>query len=342
MDEFKQNFFLVQYQEVWKQRNQHVGHIWAIPAIITGLLGILALLIAHGKIDGSNILFKIVSILIVVVGFVGLFLRHNFFIKVLGLTLKDMAKEQEPDKCLPQFGDEFKIKYERFLNPGEQFGSWCTGTFWWAVVVVGLVLFVLVSFLPMSKIFDGASKQYFWNNFFSNVRSEAFLDIGYILLKILFLLSITWITLVKAKDEWTKRKRKLAIPLFIIGVGLFFPLLQSFQDILWPVVSSGKVSFEKKDLEYIEPLKQYRMVFHESGGIEDVDVFYTSYYDENGRHIARMNWVKYIDFRFADNYIQSNHELNNGEGEHTVVFKNRVPLWKYPSAKRKAEMSLNF
>lgn len=146
MDDFRQNFFLIQYQEIWKQRNQHVGHIWAIPAIVTGLLGILALLIAHGKIDGSNTLFKIASILIVVVGFIGLFLCHNFFIKVLGLTLKNMAKRQEPDKWLPQFGGKFKIRYERFLNPGEQFGSRCTGTFWWAVVVVGH--FAKIQFSP--------------------------------------------------------------------------------------------------------------------------------------------------------------------------------------------------
>ena len=118
--------------------------------------------------------------------------------------------------------------------------------------------------------------------------------------------------------------------------------MQSFQDVLWPEVSSGKVSFGKNDLKYIEPLKQYRMVFSGYGKIEDVEVFYTSYYDQTGRHIARMNWVKYIDFRFDENYIQSTHELNNGEGEHTVVFKYRVPFWNYPSAKRKAEKGLNF
>ena len=231
MDEFKQNFFLVQYQMVWKQRNQHVGHIWAIPAIITGLLGILALLIAHGKIDfSSNVSFKIASILIAVSGFVGLFLRHNFFIKVLGLSLKDMAKRQESDKWLPQFGGKFKIRYKRLLNSGERFGSWQTGTFWWAVVVVGLVLFVLSSLLSIAKISDDVIKGSLWKDLFSNVRWEAFLDIGYILLKLFFLLSITWVTLLKAKDEWIKRKRRLAIPLFIIGVGLFFPSLAELSE----------------------------------------------------------------------------------------------------------------
>src|SRR3989338_885183 len=331
MDDFGKNFFLLQYDQVWKQRNHHVAHIWAIPAIITGLLGIFALLLVHNKIDSHNLIFKVFSILMAAIGFIGLFLRHNFFIKVFGLVLKEMAKYRKPDSDLPQFGSEFSEKYRRFLNPGEKFGAWQTGTFWWEVVVLGLVLFTLSNLLPPIKISGIAL-----NN------GESFSGIGYVLLKLFFLLSVTWVTFLTAKEEWVKRKRKLAIPLFIIAFGLFSPLMQSFQDVLWPEVSSGKVSFGKNDLKYIEPLKQYRIVFSGYGKIEDVEVFYTSYYDKTGRHIARMNWVKYIDFRFDENYIQSTHELNNGEGEHTVVFKYRVPFWNYPSAKRKAEKGLNF
>ncbi len=149
---FQQKLFLTQYELVWKQRDQHVGHIWAIPAIITGLLGIAALLLAHGKIEFvTNTVLKIISILIISIGFIGLFLRHNFFIKVLGLTLKSMAKRQEPDRWLPQFGSKFKMKYKRFLNFAEKIGSWFTGTFWWAIVTIGLISLVIFSFLSVVK-----------------------------------------------------------------------------------------------------------------------------------------------------------------------------------------------
>lgn len=139
--------FLEQYKQIWEQRRQHVGHIWAIPIIITGLLGILITLVVNKVINFSlswSTAFKVVSLIVVFSGFIGLFLRHDFFIRVLGLLLKDLQKEQGPEKNLPQFGDEFKIRYALKLNRLEKIGSWRIGTWWWGLVVLGLLLFSIL------------------------------------------------------------------------------------------------------------------------------------------------------------------------------------------------------
>lgn len=169
---------------------------------------------------------------------------------------------------------------------------------------------------------------------------EAVIDIGSIFLRLFFFLCVAWVALSTAVQEWKNHRRKIAIPLFIITVGLIYPVYQSFADMAWPVVSSGKINLTKKDFKYDPKSKQYRVEFSNYGKIEDVDVFYTAYYDQNGIHNGRMTWTKYVDFRFDGDWIQSQHELNNAEGQHTIVFKYRTNLWKYAAAKRRAVESL--
>ncbi len=168
-------------------------------------------------------------------------------------------------------------------------------------------------------------------------------DIGHLILRLFFFGAIFLVAILTAKDEWTKKRRKkLAIPLFIIVAGVLCPLLQSAQDMLYPVVSSERLIRHKSDFEFVSSRNQYRVCFPKYGKIEDVDVFYTGYYDAQGKHTGRMTWVKYIDFGFFDDCIQSKHNLENAQGEHTIVLKYRTWIGNYFSAKRKAEASLNF
>ncbi len=153
-------FFLEQYKQVWEQRRQHVSHIWAIPVVITGLLGIFASLLIKNKINLEvNYGIKLLSLFLVCFGFFGLFYRHNFFIKVLGLLLEDLQKKPIARNDLPQFGDDFKRLYKDDLkkNSLDQFGSLQTGTFWWFIVVLGISCFVITNwwhrFAIISSIF---------------------------------------------------------------------------------------------------------------------------------------------------------------------------------------------
>ena len=142
----KDEFFLTQYNQIWEQRRQHVGHIWAIPVVATGLAGIFATFMVNQNVNFStHTNLKIAALCIVGFGFIGLFLRHNFFIKVLGLLLKDLAAEEKPKQNLPQFGSDFKKKYCCELNCLEKFGSCCTGTVWWFITTCGIIAFVVLN-----------------------------------------------------------------------------------------------------------------------------------------------------------------------------------------------------
>lgn len=142
-----EELFLAQYNQVWEQRRGHVGHIWAIPTTVTALTGILITLWVSGKISFSlHFEWKILSLTFVYLGFFGIFCRHNFFIRVLGLLLKDLARKPKAWKNLPQFGSEFRRRYRRDLTSClDIFGSWRSGTFWWGMTVFGILLFIFLT-----------------------------------------------------------------------------------------------------------------------------------------------------------------------------------------------------
>ncbi|GEM_PF-1615158 len=143
-------FFLEQYKQVWEQRRQHVTHIWAIPAIIAGFIALLF----NEKISFEKFnALTYFSLALVPIGMVGLFLRHNFFIKVLGLLLEDLAKYQRPFPRLPQFGDRLKLVYYSKLNFYEQnIPNFCTGTFWWAITATGITIFCVSFFSKLGNL----------------------------------------------------------------------------------------------------------------------------------------------------------------------------------------------
>ncbi len=139
--------FLAQYSQVWQQRRQHVTLIWAIPTIIFTVISLLMNVI-FDKCNDKNI-FNWTEVLFAIVtigsGACGLLLRHNFFIKVLGLLLQDLDEKRIP-LSLPQFGEEFRVIYRSKLNMWEKLGSVKDGTFWWLVTSVGL-FFLLVALI---------------------------------------------------------------------------------------------------------------------------------------------------------------------------------------------------
>ncbi len=148
----RDKLFLIQYEQVWLQRRQHVGHVWAIPTIVTALVGGFVTLAVNHKIDFiSHPNLKIVSLNLIGIGLIGLFLRHNFFIKALGLLLKDLAKRAKARKDLPQFGKDFKKLYWRDLSCAERCGARVTATIWWIVTVIGLIVYVLLNWNPLTQ-----------------------------------------------------------------------------------------------------------------------------------------------------------------------------------------------
>lgn len=149
-------FFLEQYKQVWEQRRHHVNHIWAIPIIAIGLVTVFVTLIQKELIMKVTLnSWSLCFIIAGLIGFAGLFLRHNFFIKVLGLLLKKLAKDKSPDSDLPQFGDDFnKIKeFRSELHIFEKIGAEFTGTFWWAVVTFSIIYLGLSLFTQLSLYF---------------------------------------------------------------------------------------------------------------------------------------------------------------------------------------------
>lgn len=245
----RDELFLKQYDQVWQQRRQHVGHIWAIPVVITGLLGIFTTLLVYGKINfSSHICLKFLSILVIALGFFGLFCRHNFFIRVLGLLLKDLQSNPTAREDLPQFGTDFRERFKSDLkNPLDRFGSLSTGTFWWFITVAGIILFVVVNwwgqFRGLVMIFS------FFPNFF---RSEVFWRLVFFV--VLCVTSFTKLI------ETIKQKEWLGILLF---VGLFvytaFYAWGNGQNLIKPLVvlseefssTLGNIQFKAKPDENI-------------------------------------------------------------------------------------------
>ncbi len=146
----RDKLFLKQYEQVWLQRRQHVGHIWAIPTIVTALVGIFVTLLINHEIHLNPYAYWGIAFLFLVgLGFFGLFWRHNFFIKALGLLLQDLAAEPQARYDLPQFGKEFKDLYWDDLDLFERFGSLITATWWWALTSFGIFLFIVLNWLPL-------------------------------------------------------------------------------------------------------------------------------------------------------------------------------------------------
>lgn len=138
------DYFLAQYNQVWQQRRQHVTLIWTIPTIAIAVTTFLVrALFPHEKaIDSILRSESIWALIIIGVGLSGLLLRHNFFIKCLGLLLQELDGRRTPF-VLPQFGSQFREVYREKLRFWEKIGAIKDGTFWWVVVSYGVILLLV-------------------------------------------------------------------------------------------------------------------------------------------------------------------------------------------------------
>ncbi len=160
--------FLAQYNQVWQQRRQHVTLIWAIPTIATAVLTLLFHVLFPHEEGIAPILpsESIWAIIIIGLGLSSLLLRHNFFIKCLGLLLQELDGRRMPF-VLPQFGDQFREVYREKLRFWEKIGAIKDGTFWWVVVSYGVILLLValtVDFVAASFLKDTLEllKDFWW------------------------------------------------------------------------------------------------------------------------------------------------------------------------------------
>ena len=131
--------------------------------------------------------------------------------------------------------------------------------------------------------------------------------------------------------------KKLNIILSLATVVLLVSTMGKIFELGYPVVSSGRIEIDGKMFEPIDGGKHYRLNLGTK--IEDVELLFVSK-DVNGHPLWRMDWVKHIDYFFKDDYIESRHSLNHADGKYTVIYKYRVPIWRYVHQSRKARESL--
>lgn len=144
----EREYFLAQYNQVWQQRRQHVALIWAIPTIAFAVTTFLAQALFPD--EGSPRILRSESVwalIIMAVGLSGLLLRHNFFIKCLGLLLQEQDSRRAPF-VLPQLGTQFRDIYRERLGWWEKIGAIKDGTFWWVVASYGIIL-LFISVTPI-------------------------------------------------------------------------------------------------------------------------------------------------------------------------------------------------
>lgn len=173
---------------------------------------------------------------------------------------------------------------------------------------------------------------------FKFILNNNIYDAIYATIKILIVIFAIFFGIRQIIEYFSENKVGRGIVFMIVVSVVFFPLFEQSRDILLPVITE-RIDLTKWDIDsnkphfvYSEKAKQYRIYFNHK--IEDVDVFFTSY-DKNGRHLARMNWVKGVDFYFKDDYIQTIHKLNKEYdpfevlAKHTIIYKYRVPIGTY-------------
>ena len=143
---FEEELFLEQYKQVWEQRRQHVGLYWQIPAVTTG---IFVFLLKFFTLKTSNVwhILAAISLINLFCGACRIFLRHNYFVKVYGLLLEDMACGRISPASLPQFGDDLERMYHRRLKHWyEKCGSRADGMDSWIFIMVGIFLYFIFWF----------------------------------------------------------------------------------------------------------------------------------------------------------------------------------------------------
>lgn len=139
----KNDHFIAQYNQVWLQRRQHVTLIWAIPAGAMAVLTVLLNILFTARKSFSIEFDLILTLVIIFVGLWGLLLRHNFFIRTLGLLLLELDANPRP-QLLPQFGDDLRNRYRSKLNLWQSIGSIKDGAFWWGIVFIGVFYLTLI------------------------------------------------------------------------------------------------------------------------------------------------------------------------------------------------------
>lgn len=159
--------FLAQYNQIWQQRRQHVSLVWTIPTVAFGVMTLLVqVLFPEEGIVRMLRLESVLALIIIGIGLSGLLLRHNFFIKCLGLLLQEQDGRRVPF-VLPQFGNQFREIYREGLGFWEKIGAIKNGTFWWLVVSYGFILLLItitVDLMSASFLKDTLEllKAYWW------------------------------------------------------------------------------------------------------------------------------------------------------------------------------------
>lgn len=324
----RDGLFLAQYNQVWEQRRQHVVHIWAIPAIVVALTGIFVTLLIYNKINFStHILGKLVSASLIYIGFFGLFCRHNYFIRVLGLLLKDLAKNQNAESDLPQFGDDFRERFERDLkNPLDKFGSLRSGTFWWFIVTGGVLLFMTVNWWPK---FKGLL-----------VESTNLLDLfqSGVLPRLIFYGIISIAAFLKLRDAVKDKRRWHEI---LLWVGLFFyttfSTLGNGQNLIRPfVVISEEFSSDRNNIQFKKKPDE-NIYFQTRFPVEKPIVL--SIKDSFNNLVSNQYQILddkrtvFINFMFEDNDQNANiFDSNRNAAKRGFVFDYETRLWLFNRA----------
>ncbi len=160
-------------------------------------------------------------------------------------------------------------------------------------------------------------------------------DLRWVIGEFLFFISLMVLALVELFDRWNHKRPFWAFVLVIIG--LLAPVYREGKDLLWPIVRSGKIELSTEDFIPLPDLKQYKLELPQQ--IEDVDVLFSDGVDQNGNY-WRISWVKHVDFRIIENYIQTNHEFNNAMGKHVLIYEYRTFFTNYPIVTRATKKSL--
>ncbi|MCK9554957.1 hypothetical protein M0R36_03965 [bacterium] len=158
--------------------------------------------------------------------------------------------------------------------------------------------------------------------------------------KIVFFIFLVFAILIHTIKEILEKKSEgitSILPYICLVLVLCFPLYKTIQEIGWPII---KIKETAPKFEPNEDKTLFRTYFKDK--IIAVDVFYTSY-DLNGKHYARMHWIKGVDYDFENNYIQTKHNLHNATGiyvpingknvltdaNHIIIYKHRACIFRY-------------
>lgn len=171
----------------------------------------------------------------------------------------------------------------------------------------------------------------------TNLHQDGIIIYLQLIWRSLFVVSLVFIACRTFQKEKGAQAKSAQLTLALILVVLLTSTAGTVYDLVYPVVSSGRLEKSEKDFNELANGHYQINLGHR---IEDVEVFFTSY-NRGGQNAARINWVKHVDYFFKDAYIESRHSLNNNApGTHTIIYRYRTPLWVFFKQQKKAQKSL--